>query len=78
MQFQEKGEMVWKVDGEKEWKLRLPDDIKFNSVTFKQVKQDRFLPQNYINYRRAACTCIHRLYVGCQHCCCSSDDLGAK
>ena len=37
MQFQEKGEMVWKVNEEKEWKLRLPDDIKFNSVTFKQV-----------------------------------------
>ena len=37
MQFQEKGEVVWKVDGEEEWTMKLPDDIKFNSVTFKQV-----------------------------------------
>lgn len=35
-QFQEKGEVVWK-DGEEEWSLRLPDDIKFTNVIFKQV-----------------------------------------
>lgn len=45
MQFQEKGEMVWKINEEEEWKMRLPDDIKFNNVIFKQVLLGVFLPQ---------------------------------